>query len=395
MGGNEDLSVNRLGDHLEGKTIALCVSGGIAAIETPKIARQLRRYGAQVKTYVTKAALLFIGKAALEWATGLEVVDTLSGQAEHICQEDLVLVAPATMNTINKVFAGIADNPVTTLIASALGKHVPVSIAPTMHLSLYDNPVLQDNLRRSKALGISIINPLIEEGKAKIPEPDRIVAEVIRSLSKHPILGKKILITGGPTPAKIDDVRMLTTKFTGSLAVKMAQEAFYLGADVTLLLGKTGITVPGYLQTQYHEDYEAYQEHVFAALEQGQDIAVFSAAVADYLPTEHVTGKIPSGGALQQIVLKPSRKIIREVREKFPDLFMVTFKYEDGVSTEELLEKANKSLQTGYQLVIANRAEDMKETHQAHIVGPQGVLSNPRSKEEIAQSLFKTIGDTI
>ena len=117
---NDDLQVERLGNYLEGKKIALCVGGGIAAIETPKIARHLRRYGAEVRAYASTNAYEFVGKAALEWGTGQVVVDALSGMAEHICLEDLVLVAPATLNTINKIFSGIADNSVSTLISSAL-----------------------------------------------------------------------------------------------------------------------------------------------------------------------------------------------------------------------------------------------------------------------------------
>jgi len=147
---NKDLKVDIVGDYLKGKSIALCITGGIAAIETPKIARQLRRYGASVKAYTTKEALKFIGKASLEWATEQEVVDELSGMAEHICIDDLVLVAPATTNTINKIFVGIADNPVTTLVASALGTDVPVYIAPAMHGSLYKNPFLQENLAKAE-----------------------------------------------------------------------------------------------------------------------------------------------------------------------------------------------------------------------------------------------------
>src|SRR3989344_6233163 len=159
LGENADLRVERRGDHLEGRTIALCVTGGIAAIETPKLARQLRRHGAVVQAYVTDAALQFVGTAALEWATEREVIHALSGRAEHICREDAVVVAPATLNTINGIIAGLANNPVTTLVASALGARKPVLVAPTMHESLYQNPILQRNLADAHAYGITLIPP--------------------------------------------------------------------------------------------------------------------------------------------------------------------------------------------------------------------------------------------
>lgn len=184
---NVDLKVERIGDQLESKSVAICVTGGIAAIEAPKIARHLRRYGAEVRAYMTPNALEFVGEAAMEWATGKPVVTKLSGLAEHICLDDLVLVAPATTNTINKIFCGIADNPVTTLVASALGYKVPVYLAPTMHESLYKNPMMQANLARGEEYGLHIIPARMGEGKAKMPKTRVIVEAVINELYKREV----------------------------------------------------------------------------------------------------------------------------------------------------------------------------------------------------------------
>lgn len=389
---NEDLQVDRVGNYLEGKSIALCVSGGIAAIETPKIARHLRRYGADVKAYMTSAAEMFVGQAALEWGTENDVVGKLSGRSEHICQEDLVLVAPATTNTINKIFTGIADNTVTTLVASALGMDKPVYLNPTMHESLYKNPFFQENLAKAEEYGINIIEPRISEGKAKIPKLENIVAGVCRELSEDPIKGEKILITGGPTPGKIDDVRILTNKFSGKLAVEIAKEAYHRGADVKLLLGKTGVKVPSFLEALYHEDFNEYEQNVFTELDKGYDAGIFSAAVADYIPANYQQGKIKSEGGLVSIPLKQTPKVIREVRAKFPELYMATFKYEDGVSKQELLDIADGRIEQGYQLVIANRKQDMDESHCAYIVSKEGVLAKPTSKRGIAAEIINMIG---
>ncbi|MBT3297861.1 bifunctional phosphopantothenoylcysteine decarboxylase/phosphopantothenate--cysteine ligase CoaBC [archaeon] len=395
---NEDLKVDIIGDYLKDKSIALCISGGIAAIETPKLARRLRRYGANVKTYMTKESQKFIGPAALEWATEQEVVTELSGRSEHICMEDLVLVAPATTNTINKMFQGIADNTITTLIASALGMQKPVYIAPTMHESLYNNPFFQRNLRSLEPgnkfgdCKIKLIQPRVGEGKAKMPRLDTIVAEVSRELSEHPIKEKQLLITGGATPVWIDDVRLITNRFSGSLSKRIAMEAYLRGAHVKLLIAKNGVMVPEYINQLRHNDLDEYVNNVFKELNSDKkyDAGIFSAAVADYQPIKKREGKIPSKGALTNIELIETIKVIKKVREEFPILPMVTFKYEDGVSVERLLEIA-KSRTENYQLVIANRAQDMKTNHEAYFVTNDHV-NKVHSSQEIASNLINYLG---
>lgn len=405
---NQDLQVEKLGNYLEGKKIALCVGGGIAAIESPKIARHLRRYGADVRAYVTNSALKFIGETSLEWATGKSVVKELSGLAEHICSEDVVLVAPATLNTINKIYSGIADDLVTTLIASAIGQNAiswkendmfftdvvekPIILAPTMHESLYYNPFLQKNLENklNADYGIHLITPRLEERKAKIPKVEDIVAQTCHILNKKE---SKFLITGGATPVKIDDVRIITNKFKGALAIEIAKEAYLNGHDVTLLLGKTGLKAPSYLKTIYHEDYDEYSANVFKQLEQNNYCAaIFSAAVADYTPVQKFDGKIPSLGELE-IKFKQTKKIINEVREKYPDLFMVTFKHMSQISTEDLLTIA-KERTKNYQIVVANREEDMTQTHNAYVVKSEslgGGIIEAHSKRDIAEKLLEEI----
>lgn len=181
---NDDLQVEPGGDRLGRKTVALCVTGGIASVEAVKLIRCFRREGALVHVFATPEALKFIGKAALEWAAAAPVVTELSGLAEHICTEDIVVIAPATINTVNSIASGIAGNVVTTLVASALGKGTPVLIAATGHQSLYDNPVFRRNLENLPAIapGVRFLPPKFEEGKAKLPDPADIVTAAINSL---------------------------------------------------------------------------------------------------------------------------------------------------------------------------------------------------------------------
>jgi phosphopantothenoylcysteine decarboxylase / phosphopantothenate---cysteine ligase len=393
---NKDLKVDIVDDYLKGKSIALCITGGIAAIETPKLARQLRRYGADVTAYMTDSAQKFIGETSLEWATEKKVVTKLSGLAEHICTNDLVLVAPATLNTTNKIFAGIADNNVTTLAASALGQGIPVYLAPTMHMSLYNNPIFQKNITNAEEFGIDLIEPRFNEGKAKFPSIDRIVADSSRELSNHSIKGKNVLITGGPTPGEIDDVRIITNRFSGALALFIAKEAYYRGADVKLLLGQGGVNAPNYIDTSFHKNYDQYCYNVFKSLlEKKFDAGIFSAAVADYIPEQKMNGKIPSHSGLKNIPLKETKKVIKAVREEFPELFMATFKYEIGITKEKLFEIADSRIKEGYEMVVANRKEDMIDSHHAFLFGKEGLIYEGKSKKDIARKLIDEIASRL
>jgi len=387
---NIDLQVDNIDNYLKDKNVALGITGGIAAIETPKIARHLRRYGANVTAYMTSESQKFIGKASLEWATEQHVVDELSGLAEHICKEDLLLIAPATANTISKIRNGIADNAVTTLAASALGQKKPVLIAPCMHNSLYNNPFFMQNLSEIEKY-VDIIPPRFEEGKAKIAGLENIVGQVIRTLSTDSLKGKKILVTAGPTPVPIDSVRRITNRFKGAIGIMIASELYLRGADVKLLLGNESIKVPSYLDVTIHKDYDSYYKNTFQELQKGYDIGIFSAAVADYKPTVVFDGKIASGGNLK-LDLVPTKKVIDEVRNKYPELYMVTFKYTIGKSYEELLDIAQKRTEK-FNMVIANRGEEMIDKHSAYIVTAKGMIANPQNNKEIAKTLANMLGE--
>ena len=383
---NQDLKVDSVGEYLKGKSIALCITGGIAAIETPKIARMLRRYGADVSAIMTKSAEKFVGKTSLEWATAKPVTFELSGLAEHISTHDAVLVAPATLNSINKFMSGIADDSLSTLLASSLGKHIPIYLCPTMHESLWNNPILQENIKKAISFGVNIIPARISEGKMKIPHVDFISALLAHDLSDSSLKGKKILVTGGPTPGKIDSVRRIVNKFRGGVAVLIAKELFLRGAKVKLLLGSTGISVPEFLDVTYHEDYHEYRSNVLSILSNDNfDCGVFSAAVADYIPTTVFDGKIKSDGSLKSISLVQTTKVIDEVKDNFPNIKMITFKYEEGISQEKLLSIAKKRLEK-FDVVVANRGEDQNTSDHAFIMDKSGI-QNASSKNDLAVKL--------
>ncbi|HUV54879.1 MAG TPA: flavoprotein, partial [Candidatus Krumholzibacteriaceae bacterium] len=200
---------------LQGKKIVLCITGSVAAIKSTEIARELMRRGADVYAVMTRSAQQIVHPDMVEWATGNPVVTELTGKIEHVTyagehekRADLILVAPSTANTIGKVAAGIDDTPVTTTLTTGIGAGIPVIIAPAMHASMYKHPIVIENVEKLESIGVKILMPRFEEGKAKIPGTEEIVQAVVDRLTvERDLTGKRILITAGPTRAYLDAFR--------------------------------------------------------------------------------------------------------------------------------------------------------------------------------------------
>lgn len=350
--------------HLEGRRIALLVSGGIAALRSPDLARALRRRGAEVTAFCSDDALLYVGRQALEWATCRPVIRQLSWRAEHLSDSegfDAWLLAPATYNTIGKLAAGIADTVVTAALASALGRlqqgQTKVLLAPTMHGSLH-NAILERNCRSLAAMGVELVPPRDAYGKHNLPEAELLAARVCRALSESPLRGRRVLVTGGPTPVPIDGVRRIVNRFSGRLASAISEELLLRGASVSLLLGAGSQPPPAWLPYTPVPDYDAYRRLVLAAVKEGLDAGVFSAGVADYRPLRTHPGKIASGETRLSLDLEPTAKVIDLVHAADPGLPIVSFKYMEGMAAEALLEVARGRLNRS-TLVVANLGEDV------------------------------------
>lgn len=387
-----DHEVHRLGNHLEDKRVALLVTGGIAAMKAPLIARSLRRQGAEVVAYVSSEALKYTTEDALAWSTNNPVVTQLSPHSEHLSDTtpfDIFLVAPATYNTINKMANGIADGVITTTLGSALGKmeqgKSKVLIAPTMHNSLH-NSILTESLKKLKAMGVQIIPPREANGKHNLPEENTLTAFVCRAASISLLQKVPILVTGGPTPVPIDNVRRIVNRFRGKLGVHILEELYLRGADVLLIHGDNGYLPPQHLPYLVAKTYDDYYQKVMTELKQKEyAIGIFSAGVADYRPEQTLPGKTSSG---QNITLNlvPTVKVIEEVKNQFPNLFMLTFKYQEGLSHDELMEIAYRRLHCGYPAIIANRGEEVTPSGEqiAHLVTGVGKTKTFIGKQNIA-----------
>lgn len=408
-----DHDVPRLGNHLKGKRIALLATGSIACYRLPDIARDLRKFGASVKVYLSPSAQKYVTKDTMEWASNEKVVDELTPASEHLSGErsgktfDLYLVLPATYNTINKFAFGRADSLVSTTLASALGyfekKQTEIALCPVMHGSMH-NSILDESIERLVGKGIHLIPPRDGYGKHNIPDVSTITHACIRILSTSKLKDKRFLLTGGSTPTMIDSVRFISNKFTGALSKEIALELARKGAKVDFVLPESVEThaIDG-INAFKIKDYNSYKELVIKLCQKNLNNyygAIFSAAVADYQPVESASFKIPSGLLEQNIQLKPTEKVIDLVQGLCPHLNIISFKYEDNISKEKLIEIAKSRVSVkGHRFVVANHGEEVVSPgeHSCVLVGRSSIHTDLFShklgptKAAVAQQLIENI----
>lgn len=333
-------------------TIVLCVTGSVAAVETVKLARELKRKGFQVKCFMTDGACDIINPYALEFATGEKVITKLTGDIEHVkyADEDLILVAPATANVISKFAYKIADNPINTLLLTASGYNTPIVFVPSMHQSMYR--AVDENIQKLKKEGVVFMEPKQEENKAKFPSVDDIVLQAQKATSAGGLEGRSVLVTAGGTYEDIDPIRGITNRSSGKMGVELAKEAFRRGADVTMITGRVEVEIP-----KVFNHIKIESSRVMAkALEENlinHDVFIAAAAVSDFT-VEKNTSKISSSSD-ETLKLKPAPKIINQAKEHNPAVYLVGFKAEYGVSRDKLVESAKKRMrESGADLMVAN-----------------------------------------
>jgi len=348
---------------LQGANVALGVTGSIAAVKTVELAHELRRRGATVRAVMTGSARGIVHPWALEYATGNDVVTELTGRVEHVelCGvdgwADVLLVAPATANTVGKIAAAVDDTPVTTCATTALGAGVPVVVAPAMHEPMYDHPGVLDAIDRVEEWGVDFVDPRIEEGKAKIASEEAIVTDAARAATDSPLEGRHVAVTSGATTESIDPVRTLSNRASGKTGRAVARACYVRGADVTLVHNGSDVPYAGV------RDVESAAEmtDVVADLGQQADALVSAAAISDYT-MDGEPEKIPSGQERLTLELEPTPKLIDAVREAHPDLPIVGFKVETDADDDQLVERAREIQErAGLAFVVANDATVMGE----------------------------------
>lgn len=355
---------------LEGAHVAVGVTGSIAAVRVVELVHELRRRGATVRGVMSADATGIIHPWAVEFATEAPVITEITGAVEHIelCGADgwadVLLIAPATANTVGKLAAAVDDTPVTTTAQTAIGAGVPVVIAPAMHAPMYDHPGTTQALSTLTEWGIDLVDPVLAEGKAKIATTEAIVTAVARAAGAQPLAGEHVVVTAGATREPIDPIRVLTNRASGATGRAVAQAAAVAGADVTVI--HDGGPLP------YAEvvTVETAAEMAEAAVEAATtaDLFIAAAAVGDYT-TEAAAAKIKSGSPLT-VEFEPTDKVVDAVRTAAPELAMVCFKAE--VADEQtLLEEAHDLRErTDALFVVANQASVMgAETTTVRLVG--------------------------
>jgi len=361
----ERVEFNKKTSLLNDKKIILGVTGSISAVESVRLIHELRRHGAEVFPVITESAKRIIHPYSLEYASGNRVVEELTGAIEHVRlveDSDLFLIAPSTANTISKISLGIDDSTVTSVFSNALGK-IPIVVVPAMHINMYTNPIIRKNIDVLKSFGVIFLDPLIDEEKAKIADYRSITAEVIRALNTQ-LKGKKIFIIGGSSYENIDDVRVISNNSTGETSIDIATMAYYMGADVDLLLGNVSVEVPPFLDYEKFTNIDSLVGKIDSIKK--SDAVIVPAALSDFT-TEKIDGKISTERPFS-IKLKPTPKFLKKLREKYKGV-LVGFKAEYGVSKDELIERARRRMsEYSLDMVVANDLKDVRAGYTKVIV---------------------------
>ncbi len=389
---------------LAGKHILLGVTGSIAAYKIASLASALKKQGAAVDVIMTKNATNFINPITFETLTGQKcLVDTFDRNfdfsVEHVAvakQADIALVAPASANVIGKLAHGIADDMLTTTL---LACRCPVLISPAMNTAMYENRIVQDNLRKLRDFGMQIIEPATgylacgDTGAGKMPEPEELLSYILHEIGhEKDLAGKKVLITSGPTREAIDPVRFISNHSTGKMGYALAKNAAMRGADVTLVSGPVALAPPMFVKVvpvvSAAEMMTAVQERA-----DEQDIVVCCAAVADMRPKSVASEKIKKTDMTGQIELEATQDILGWLGGHRRDgQVLVGFSME----TENMVANSKAKLERkNIDMIVANNVKVEgagfgTDTNVVTIITHEDVVELPlMGKDEVAEEIFK------
>ena len=395
---------------LEGKTVLLGVTGSIAAYKIAYLASALKKRHADVHVLMTENATNFINPITFETLTGNKcLVDTFDRnfqfQVEHVSiakKADVVMIAPASANVIGKLAHGIADDMLTTTIMACKCKKF---ISPAMNTNMFENPVVQDNLKILEHYGYEVIAPACgylacgDTGAGKMPEPETLLAYIEREAAcEKDLKGKKILVTAGPTQESVDPVRYLTNHSSGKMGYAIAKAAMLRGADVTLVSGRTSIEPPMFVNlvpvVTARDMYEAV-----TSVSNEQDIIIKAAAVADYRPSRISEEKVKKSDGQMSIELERTDDILKFLGEhKRAGQFLCGFSME----TENMLENSQAKLKKkNVDMIAANNLKTAgagfgTDTNVVTIITREGAEELAMmTKEQVAHQLLNRIMDRL
>ena len=347
---------------LKGKTVLLGVTGSIAAYKIAYLASALKKLHAQVHVLMTENATNFINPITFESLTGNKcLVDTFDRnfqfQVEHVSiakQADVVMIAPASANVIGKLAHGIADDMLTTTVMACKCKKY---ISPAMNTNMYENPILQDNLKILRRYDYEVIDPAVgylacgDTGAGKMPEPEILLQYILKEIAcEKDLKGKKVLVTAGPTQEAIDPVRYITNHSSGKMGYALARAAMLRGAEVTLVSGPCAIAAPPFVKMIPVVTARDMFEAVTSVSEE-QDIIIKAAAVADYTPAHTADEKIKKSEGELSLALEKTTDILAELGKNKGNTVLCGFSME----TEHMLENSRaKRKKKNLDMIAAN-----------------------------------------
>lgn len=391
---------------LRSKCVVIGVSGGIAAYKTANLVSYLVKHGVEVHVIMTKNATNFITPTTFEVLSGNKcIVDTFDRgftfEVEHISlakKADLILIAPATANIIAKLSAGIADDMLTTTVLAA---KCPILVAPAMNTNMYEHITVRNNLEKLSSYGYEIIEAASgrlacgDVGKGKLADIEVLFAHIVKNIAyEKDLAGKNVLITAGPTIEKIDPVRFISNHSSGKMGIELAKAAAYRGAKVRLILGKTALKRPEFVDivdvVSAQDMYEAVKE--FAS---DSDIIIKSAAVADYRPYDVADEKMKKSDGELSIRLERTTDILKYLGENKKDnQFLCGFSME----TSNLIENSKLKLEKkNLDMIVANNLKEegagfAKDTNKVSIITKEDIIQTEvLSKKEVAHKILDEI----
>lgn len=380
----------------------LGVSGGIACYKAVELVRLLVKTGYRVQVIMTRGAMEFVAPLTFQTVSGNPVATetfnlTQESEIGHIDladSADLFVIAPATANVIGKIANGIADDLLTTVVMAV---RAPILIAPAMNVHMYENPILQENLRKLRRLGYHIMEPAEGflacgyEGKGRLPEPEAILAEIQRLLTKKDLAGEKFLITAGPNREPIDPVRYISNRSSGKMGYALARAALRRGAEVVLVSGPTALDPPAGARFIPVTTAAEMQDAVLKEYPHCTAV-VMAAAVTDYRPVTATAQKIKRGEGPLELRLQPNPDILEALGQKRDGKVLIGF----AAETEDLAANAEKKLRKkNLDMIVANNVAEPDsgfdgDTNIATIIDRTGARrSLPlMSKDELADRIF-------
>ena len=372
-----DTDVEIRGSSLSGRHILLGVTGGIAAVDTVRLSRELRRHGAEVSVIMTPSAQNVITPMAVRWACQGEVITDWDGDLTALSGFDAVLVAPATRNIIASFIHGLMNSPLLMALSAARGRECPIMMVPSMHNDLANDPVTEELVIESVKSGVSVLWGPEEEGKRKTPNHEEIVARLGNLVNKNQT---SVVVTLGATRSALDDVRYVQNTSSGKTGYKIADDLYRNGMDVTCVSGVTTVDKPEWLSLDINcPDPNEMLRELKALAKDNIDVWIHAAAVLDYIIPEPVEGKIASLQGALDIQLTEGAKHIQELKELCEGSIRIGFKLESGIKQKDLVHRAHAQIQTsGMTATIANRMEDygkegkprgwLVDSHGAHFI---------------------------